>query len=113
MGMLPQHHAIALVDSSTLRFVLAESPVPLTGVVITASGTAERHMSATNAIGAVTGPELRELKASHPSEVVSRVAGAWINVAGSGEGHMTAIRQPLTTAPVYIFFEDGIPTRST
>ena len=113
MGMVSQQQAVSLVDSVTLRFVLAESPVAVAGVVVMASGTAERHMSSTNAIGAVTGPELRELKASHPSEVVSRVAGAWVNVAGSGEGHMTAIRQPLTTAPVYIFLEDGIPTRST
>ena len=26
---------------------------------------------------------------------------------------MTAIRQPITTNPVYLYLEDGIPTRST
>jgi outer membrane receptor protein involved in Fe transport len=35
-----------------------------------------------------------------------------VNVTG-GEGHQTAIRQPLTTSPVYLYLEDGIPTRST
>ena len=31
----------------------------------------------------------------------------------NGEGHTTAIRQPFTTSPVYLFLEDGIPSRST
>ena len=38
--------------------------------------------------------------------------GVHVNVTG-GEGHMTAIRQPITTSAVYIYLEDGIPTRST
>jgi iron complex outermembrane recepter protein len=114
LGFISSEQSITVRDSVTgLRLVLAESPVALNGVVVTASGTAERHMNATTAIGAVTGVELRELKAGHPAEVISRIAGAWVNVAGSGEGHMTAIRQPLTTNPVYLFLEDGIPTRST
>jgi outer membrane receptor protein involved in Fe transport len=113
LGYVAQTINVTLTDSAQLRFVLAESPVALSGVVVTASGAAERQLTATTSIGAVTGPELRELKASHPAEVLSRVAGAWVNVAGSGEGHMTSIRQPLTTAPVYLYLEDGVPTRST
>ena len=35
-----------------------------------------------------------------------------MNVTG-GEGHQTVIRQPLTRGPVYLFLEDGVPTRST
>lgn len=31
----------------------------------------------------------------------------------NGEGHTTAIRQPFTTMPVYLFLEDGIPIRAT
>ncbi|MEX2583691.1 MAG: TonB-dependent receptor, partial [Gemmatimonadota bacterium] len=38
--------------------------------------------------------------------------GVWVNVTG-GEGHMTSIRMPKTTDPVYLFLEDGVPTRST
>jgi outer membrane receptor protein involved in Fe transport len=113
MGWLTAQQRVELRDSLQLRFVLAQSPLALDGVVVTATGAAQRIMTATTAIGAVTGPELRELKASHPAEVVGRVAGAWVNVAGSGEGHLTAIRQPLTTNPVYLYLEDGIPTRST
>src|SRR5574343_563108 len=55
---------------------------------------------------------LREVKPTHPSEIMGQVPGVWVNVTG-GEGHQTAIRQPLTTSPVYLYLEDGIPTRST
>jgi outer membrane receptor protein involved in Fe transport len=114
LGFVSAERGIVVSDSVLyLKLVITESPIAMSGVVVTATGAAERHMTATTAIGAVTGPDLRELRASHPAEVVSRVAGAWVNVSGSGEGHMTAIRQPLTTAPVYLFLEDGIPTRST
>jgi outer membrane receptor protein involved in Fe transport len=82
-------------------------------LTVTASGVAQRRRDANVTIGAVTGPELREARASHPAEIMGRIAGAWVAVAGSGEGHMTAIRQPLTTNPVYLFLEDGIPARST
>jgi outer membrane receptor protein involved in Fe transport len=43
---------------------------------------------------------------------MGRISGVLVNTTG-GEGHMTAIRQPLSTAPVYLYLEDGIPTRST
>src|SRR5690606_38954100 len=47
-----------------------------------------------------------------PADLMAQVPGAWINVTG-GEGHMTAIRHPQTTSPVYLYLEDGVPTRST
>ena len=43
---------------------------------------------------------------------MNQVPGVWVSNL-SGEGHSTAIRQPLTTSPVYLYLEDGIPTRST
>lgn len=30
----------------------------------------------------------------------------------NGEGHTTAIRQRFTTAPLYLFLEDGLPIRA-
>jgi outer membrane receptor protein involved in Fe transport len=55
---------------------------------------------------------IEELKPTHPGQVMSQVPGVWVNTTG-GEGHQTAIRQPLTTSPVYLYLEDGVPTRST
>jgi outer membrane receptor protein involved in Fe transport len=43
---------------------------------------------------------------------MNQVPGVAVGVT-NGEGHTTAIRQPFTTSPVYLFLEDGIPTRST
>lgn len=60
----------------------------------------------------IAGEAVRQNKPGHPSQIMGQAPGVWVNVTG-GEGHMTAIRQPLTTNPVYLYLEDGIPTRST
>lgn len=63
-------------------------------------------------IGIINKDNIKETKPAHPSEITNQVPGVYVNVTG-GEGHMTAIRQPTTTQAVYLFLEDGIPTRST
>ncbi len=63
-------------------------------------------------VGSVTRDALTDARPSHPSEVMGLIPGVWVNITG-GEGHQTAIRQPLTTNPVYLYLEDGVPTRST
>lgn len=63
-------------------------------------------------IGIINKKNIDETKPAHPSEITNQIPGVYINVTG-GEGHMTAIRQPTTTKPVYLYLEDGIPTRST
>lgn len=63
-------------------------------------------------IGVVKQQELDTIKPTHPSEIMERIPGVHVSVTG-GEGHMTAIRQPITTKAVYLYLEDGIPTRST
>jgi outer membrane receptor protein involved in Fe transport len=61
----------------------------------------------------VVGQEtIDQLKPTHPGQIMGLVPGVWVNVTG-GEGHQTAIRQPLTTNPVYLYLEDGVPSRST
>lgn len=63
-------------------------------------------------IGVIKKQDIEDVKPAHPSEIMQRVPGVHVNVTG-GEGHMTAIRQPITTKAVYLYLEDGIPTRST
>ncbi len=81
---------------------------------VTVTGTREGESLAETpaTIGIVSGADLKQDKPGHPAQVMGKVPGVWVNVTG-GEGHMTAIRQPLTTNPVYLYLEDGIPTRST
>jgi iron complex outermembrane receptor protein len=51
-------------------------------------------------------------KPAHPREIISRVPGA-VMMQTNGEGHTTGIRSPIGTDPVYLYLEDGIPTRAT
>ena len=63
-------------------------------------------------VDSVAAAQIEEAKPGHPSEIMGRVPGVHISVTG-GEGHQAAIRQPITTSPVYLYLEDGIPIRST
>jgi len=81
---------------------------------ITVTGTREETLRAetSETVGKIKQQEIQETKPAHPSEIMERVPGVHINVTG-GEGHMTSIRQPISTKPLYLYLEDGIPTRST
>lgn len=95
-----------------MRVALALSAVEVDGLVVSATREAREALATPASIGVVDGGAIREARPGHPSEIMGRIPGVWVNVTG-GEGHMTAIRQPLTTDPVYLFLEDGVPTRST
>ena len=91
-----------------------EKPVQETDVVISVTSTREdKPLSEVPAsIGVIDKRNIANTKPAHPSEIANQVPGVHINVTG-GEGHMTSIRQPITTNAVYLYLEDGIPTRST
>lgn len=91
-----------------------ENPVQETDVVISVTSTREdKPLSEVPAsIGVIDKRNIANTKPAHPSEIANQVPGVHINVTG-GEGHMTSIRQPITTNAVYLYLEDGIPTRST
>jgi outer membrane receptor protein involved in Fe transport len=63
-------------------------------------------------LGTISRETITDIAPTHPGQLLGQVAGVWVNTTG-GEGHQTAIRQPLTTNPVYLYLEDGVPTRST
>ncbi len=92
---------------------LAEEEVTVLGEV-TVTGTKEKEPRAETpaTVDVIKPEEIESVKPAHPSEIVRLVPGVHVNVT-SGEGHMTAIRQPITTRAVYLYLEDGIPTRST
>ncbi|HFQ13791.1 MAG TPA: TonB-dependent receptor, partial [Gammaproteobacteria bacterium] len=81
---------------------------------ITVTGTREAvPKSETPAtVGTVDAEVIEQVRPAHPSEIIGRIPGVHVSVTG-GEGHMTAIRQPISTSPLYLYLEDGIPTRST
>jgi outer membrane receptor protein involved in Fe transport len=99
-------------ETVTLDLRLEPTVVDLEAVIVSATGEAERLARTPLAMGAVRREELASARPAHPSEIMNRMAGVWVNVTG-GEGHTTAIRQPMTTDPVYLYLEDGVPSRST
>jgi len=92
---------------------MAETAEILTGT-ITVTGIREESLKAEAAetTDQLSQQMIQQTKPSHPSEIFDRIPGVHVNVTG-GEGHMTSIRQPITTSAVYLYLEDGIPTRST
>lgn len=81
---------------------------------ITVTGTREETPKAETpaTVDSITAEQIAETRPGHPSEIMGQIPGVHVNITG-GEGHTAAIRQPLTTNPVYLYLEDGIPTRST
>ncbi|MDH5638832.1 MAG: Plug domain-containing protein, partial [Nitrospinota bacterium] len=102
-----------LFNTYSPSLALAADDEDLKGEITVTGAREEQKKADTPAtVDMINKKQIKDIKPSHPSEIVNRVPGVWVNVTG-GEGHMTSIRQPLTTAPVYLYLEDGIPIRST
>ena len=95
-----------------IRITLVEAVSIIPPVVVSMTREMQRRNDASANIEVLDGAEIRRTRASHPSGIMNRVPG--VHVADlTGEGHSTAIRQPISTKPLYLYLEDGIPTRST
>jgi len=80
--------------------------------VMTSSRQAQSLTELAESVGVLDEITIEEVSPGHPSDLLNRVSGVHVNDMG-GEGHMTAIRQPISTGGVYLFLEDGLPTRPT
>lgn len=80
--------------------------------VVTATREEKIKSEIAESVSVFNGEDIEDISPSHPSELLNRSAGVYVNNLG-GEGHMTAIRQPITTRGVYLFLEDGVPVRPT
>lgn len=85
---------------------------PQTRIVVTGTREEQQLSETPASVGSVDEETLRQDRPTHPAQVMGQVPGVAVAVT-NGEGHTTAIRQPFTTNPVYLFLEDGIPIRST
>ncbi|HEX6058356.1 MAG TPA: TonB-dependent receptor [Gemmatimonadaceae bacterium] len=97
---------------SPVTVVLREAAAVVAPVVVSASREAQRRTDVSATIDLLDGAELRRARAAHPAEVMNRLPGVHATQT-SGEGHMMAIRQPISTKPLYLYLEDGVPTRAT
>ena len=91
---------------------IVQSQTELPTVTVTATREEEKISETPISVGVVPQRSIQITKPAHPLEILGQVPGVSISVT-NGEGHQTAIRQGFTTSPVYLFLEDGIPTRAT
>jgi outer membrane receptor protein involved in Fe transport len=98
--------------SASVDFRLAERAVVVAPVQVTASREARRRAEQSATVDGLDGAEVRLARAAHPAQVMKRVPGVYVSQL-SGEGSSVAIRQPITTRPMYLYLEDGVPVRAT
>ncbi|MCH2221276.1 MAG: Plug domain-containing protein, partial [Dechloromonas sp.] len=103
---------LAALFSLNAAVMAAEETTALGEVTVTGTREARLLSETPQTIHAVKAETIRDQRPSHPSQVMNQMPGVWVSNL-SGEGHSTAIRQPLTTGALYLYLEDGIPTRPT
>ncbi len=94
------------------EFSLTEVAAVIAPMVVSATREVQRRTDQSTTIDALEGAAIREVRAAHPSGIMQRLPGVHATQL-SGEGLSMAIRQPITTKPMYLYLEDGVPTRST
>jgi outer membrane receptor protein involved in Fe transport len=117
IAALPLALPLALRAQDTARDTartdtLTRRPTVMAPVVVSATRESQKRTEASVTVDALTGAEVRAAHASHPAQLLNRLPGVHVSEL-SGEGHSMAIRQPITTKPMYLYLEDGIPTRPT
>lgn len=103
-------NTILLLASANLPTAAAEEQPEV--IVVTSSRQAQSLTNLAESVTVLNEQLIKDVSPGHPAELLNRVSGVHVNDLG-GEGHMTAIRQPITTGGVYLFLEDGLPTRPT
>ena len=106
-------HAQTAPDAPT-RSAAGATPTDARLPAVTVTGTREKALLTETpaSVGLINARTIRETAPTHPQQLLGQVPGVAIGVT-NGEGHNTAIRQPFTTAPLYLYLEDGLPIRAT
>jgi outer membrane receptor for Fe3+-dicitrate len=98
--------------TAQIQLTMREAATVVAPVVVSATRELQRRSEGSVTIDALGTNDIRQTHASHPRELMNRLAGVHVSDL-SGEGHSMAIRQPITTKPMFLYLEDGIPTRAT
>lgn len=113
VGLAEQSRGVTVTTSvADAEFRLTARAAVIAPVVVSAARERQRRAEASATIDVLDGAEVRLARAAHPAQVMKRLPGVYVSQL-SGEGSSVAIRQPITTKPMYLYLEDGIPTRAT
>lgn len=97
---------------TTADLVLRRAAAVAEAVVVSTTRELTRAQNSSVTVDVLDGVEVRRTRAAHPSGLLNRVPGVRVSEL-SGEGHSIAMRSPITTKPLFLYLEDGIPTRPT
>ncbi|HJR16283.1 MAG TPA: TonB-dependent receptor, partial [Gemmatimonadales bacterium] len=114
IGHQPSRQSITLIpgDSIVMEFRLEPAAVTLPEMVVSTNREQELASTTPLSVAVIQEQEIRETRGHHPADLMNRSPGVFVSNFG-GEGHATAIRQPITTKALYSYLEDGVPIRST
>jgi outer membrane receptor for Fe3+-dicitrate len=83
-------------------------------VLVLGVSSLQQRLGDSGSISVIDAQTIRDVAATHPSEVLNRVPGVWVN-RGSGQEHLTAIRSAVYTGSgacgEFALLENGIPLR--
>lgn len=86
---------------------------PLDTITVTGTRDQARLADTATSVGVIDHITVDQINPTHSADLLNRIPGVFINQLGStGQGVSAAIRQPITTGPVYLYLENGVPTRS-
>lgn len=107
-----ESNGIQLVDHSQQSAMQLASNSHFDTVVVSAS-RADTPLSQTPvSIAQISRESINDKTPAFTGEALNTIAGVYMTDLGN-EQHSMSIRQPMTTAAVYLYLEDGIPLRPT
>lgn len=106
------YHSKTIAWENETIITLQSAATELDQVVVTASRDRQKRTDAPIAISVVSPKTISETKPTTPREVLNKVGGVYMVDLGN-EQHSMSMRQPLTTASMFLYLEDGIPIRPT
>jgi len=104
-----------VLSGSKNTIILQENEEHLNEVVISASRELQKRKEVPAAITAITSKAIEQAKAFGIDQLVNDVPGVYLSSSrsSSNEQHFTALRSPISTKPLFLFLEDGLPLRPT
>lgn len=104
---------LALIAASTsLPAIAADASRSGNEIIVTTTREEALRAETPISISVVNSDEIDLVRPGHPSDILGRVPGVSVQQT-NGEGSIVGIRQPIGTAPVYLYLEDGVPVRAS
>lgn len=84
-------------------------------IIISASREQQKRNEIPAAISVINAEKIAQTKAFGIDQLVNDTPGVYVSSSrgSSNEQHFTAVRSPISTKPLFLFLEDGLPLRPT